>query len=52
MYSDMCEGLSLMGSGILLAVEYCYLDIQIQIGLVVQSTGKVLMVIASIWDRQ
>ena len=35
-YSDMCEVLSLKGSGILPAVEYCYLDMQIQIGLAVQ----------------
>ena len=45
-------GLSLMSSSILPAVEYCYLDIQIQIGLAMQSTGKVPLVIASVWDQQ
>ena len=29
-----------------------YLDIQIQIGLAVQLTGKVPLVIASVWDQQ
>ena len=38
----MCEVLSHMGSGILLVVEYCYLDTQIQIKLVVQLTEKYL----------
>ena len=41
-----------MGSGIRPAVEYYYLDIQIQIGLAVQLTGKVPLVIASVWDQQ
>ena len=41
-----------MGSGILPAMEYCYLDIQIQIGLAMQLTEKVPLVIASVWDQQ
>ena len=41
-----------MGLGILLVVEYCYLDVRIQIGLAVQLTGKVPLVIASVWDQQ
>ena len=50
--SSSCEVVSLMGLDILPAVEYCYLDIQIQIGLAVQLTEKVPLVIASIWDQQ
>ena len=46
MYSDMCEVLSLMASGILPAVKYYYLDMLIQIGLAVP------LVTASVWDLQ
>ena len=41
-----------MGSSILLEVEYYYLDMQIQIGLAVQLTGKAPLVTASVWDLQ
>ena len=42
------RGTILMGSGILPAVEYCYLEIQIQIGLAVQLIEKLPLVIASV----
>ena len=52
MYSNMSKELLLMGSGILPVVEYCYLGIQIQIGLAMQLTGKVPLVIALVWDQK